>query len=154
MRSCSTALLTEKMECPAPDATEAADPGGAEPYKSSEEPEGREPDGVRFDRERARRLWEAVSGAQPAGREEGESGAPGLAAGPRRDGLPAVTALAPASSARRSGAPSSLSRRVQDLVTRSPAEFLRPSFEDVHLTTVSPRILGLVLLESDRTFPA
>ncbi|XP_052012440.1 zinc finger protein 346 isoform X3 [Apodemus sylvaticus] len=72
MRSCSTALLTEKMECPAPDATEAADPGGAEPNKSSEEPEGREPDGVRFDRERARRLWEAVSGAQPAGREEVE----------------------------------------------------------------------------------
>uniref|UniRef100_A0A8C6HE64 Zinc finger protein 346 n=1 Tax=Mus spicilegus TaxID=10103 RepID=A0A8C6HE64_MUSSI len=60
------------MECPAPDATDAADPGGAGPYKGSEEPEGREPDGVRFDRERARRLWEAVSGAQPAGREEVE----------------------------------------------------------------------------------
>ncbi|NP_001386251.1 zinc finger protein 346 [Rattus norvegicus] len=60
------------MECPVPDFTEAADPGGAGPYKSSEEPEGREPDGVRFDRERARRLWEAVSGAQPAGREEVE----------------------------------------------------------------------------------
>lgn len=76
-----------------PDFTEAADPGGAGPYKSSEEPEGREPDGVRFDRERARRLWEAVSGAQPAGREEGESGAPGFAAGLRRDGLPSVTPL-------------------------------------------------------------
>lgn len=97
MRSSSTARLAEKMECPVPDFTEAADPGGAGPYKSSEEPEGREPDGVRFDRERARRLWEAVSGAQPAGREEGESGAPGFAAGPRRDGLPSVTALAPAS---------------------------------------------------------
>lgn len=52
---------------------EAADSGGARPYKSSEEREGREPDGLRFDRERARRLWEAVSGAQPVGREEGES---------------------------------------------------------------------------------
>nr|XP_034366403.1 zinc finger protein 346 isoform X2 [Arvicanthis niloticus] len=58
------------MACPAPDATVAADPGGAGPFRSSEEPEGREPDGVRFDRERARLLWEAVSGAQPAGREE------------------------------------------------------------------------------------
>lgn len=53
---------------------EAADSGGARPYNSSEEREGREPDGLRFDRERARRLWEAVSGAQPVGREEGESG--------------------------------------------------------------------------------
>lgn len=99
MRSFLTARLAGKMECPAPDATDAADPGEAGPYKGSEEPEGREPDGVRFDRERARRLWEAVSGAQPAGREEGESGAPGLAAGPRRDGmaLPPVTPLAPAS---------------------------------------------------------
>nr|XP_034366401.1 zinc finger protein 346 isoform X1 [Arvicanthis niloticus] len=60
------------MACPAPDATVAADPGGAGPFRSSEEPEGREPDGVRFDRERARLLWEAVSGAQPAGREEVE----------------------------------------------------------------------------------
>ncbi|XP_013968470.1 zinc finger protein 346 isoform X4 [Canis lupus baileyi] len=51
---------------------EAADSGGARPYNSSEEREGREPDGLRFDRERARRLWEAVSGAQPVGREEVE----------------------------------------------------------------------------------
>ncbi|XP_053422366.1 zinc finger protein 346 isoform X2 [Nycticebus coucang] len=51
---------------------ETADGGGAGPYNSSEEREGREPDGVRFDRERARRLWEAVSGAQPVGREEVE----------------------------------------------------------------------------------
>ncbi|XP_055451818.1 zinc finger protein 346 isoform X3 [Psammomys obesus] len=58
------------MEPPAPPATEAADPGGAEAYCSPED--GREPDAVRFDRERARRLWEAVSGAQPAGREEVE----------------------------------------------------------------------------------
>ncbi|XP_051027811.1 zinc finger protein 346 isoform X3 [Acomys russatus] len=72
MRSSSTARLAGKMECAAPGATEAADPGGAGPYNSSEEPEGREPDAVRFDRERARRLWEAVSGAQPAGREEVE----------------------------------------------------------------------------------
>ncbi|XP_076795100.1 zinc finger protein 346 isoform X2 [Arvicanthis niloticus] len=72
MRSSSTAPLAEKMACPAPDATVAADPGGAGPFRSSEEPEGREPDGVRFDRERARLLWEAVSGAQPAGREEVE----------------------------------------------------------------------------------
>ncbi|XP_059118870.1 zinc finger protein 346 isoform X4 [Peromyscus eremicus] len=70
MRSSSTARLAGKMECPTPSATEAADPGGAGPYNSSEEQEGREPDGVRFDRERARRLLEAVSGAQPAGREE------------------------------------------------------------------------------------
>lgn len=73
MRSSSTARLAAKMEYPAPDAPVAADPGGAGPYKIPEEPEGREPDGVRFDRERARRLWEAASGAQPAGREEGES---------------------------------------------------------------------------------
>lgn len=78
MRSSSTAQLAEKMECPVPDFTEAADPGGAGPYRSSEEPEDREPDGVRFDRERARRLWEAVSSAQPAGREEGESGGSGV----------------------------------------------------------------------------
>lgn len=61
------------MECSTPGITEAADSGGAGQY-SSEEQEGREPDGVHFDRERARRLLEAVSGAQPAGREEGESG--------------------------------------------------------------------------------
>ncbi|XP_031214403.1 zinc finger protein 346 isoform X6 [Mastomys coucha] len=72
MRSSSTARLAAKMEYPAPDAPVAADPGGAGPYEIPEEPEGREPDGVRFDRERARRLWEAASGAQPAGREEVE----------------------------------------------------------------------------------
>nr|XP_042134457.1 zinc finger protein 346 isoform X5 [Peromyscus maniculatus bairdii] len=70
MRSSSTARLAGKMECPTPSAAEAADPGGAGPCNSSEEQEGREPDGVRFDHERARRLLEAVSGAQPAGREE------------------------------------------------------------------------------------
>ncbi|EFB17692.1 hypothetical protein PANDA_018109, partial [Ailuropoda melanoleuca] len=59
------------MEYPALGTVEAADSGGARPYNSSEEREGREPDGLRFDRERARRLWEAVSGAQPVGREEG-----------------------------------------------------------------------------------
>lgn len=52
---------------------ETADSGGAGPCTDSEEREGREPEGVRFDRERARRLWEAVSGTQPVGREEGES---------------------------------------------------------------------------------
>ncbi|KAF0883488.1 FGFR4 factor, partial [Crocuta crocuta] len=62
------------MEYPALGTVEAADSGGARPYNSSEEREGREPDGLRFDRERARRLWEAVSGAQPVGREEGEQG--------------------------------------------------------------------------------
>ncbi|XP_006976871.2 zinc finger protein 346 isoform X3 [Peromyscus maniculatus bairdii] len=72
MRSSSTARLAGKMECPTPSAAEAADPGGAGPCNSSEEQEGREPDGVRFDHERARRLLEAVSGAQPAGREEVE----------------------------------------------------------------------------------
>lgn len=82
------------MECPTPSAAEAADPGGAGPCNSSEEQEGREPDGVRFDHERARRLLEAVSGAQPAGREEGESGGSVIAAGRRRDGLPPVPALA------------------------------------------------------------
>ena len=61
------------MEYSALGTVEAADSGGALPYNSSEEREGREPDGLRFDRERARRLWEAVSGAQPVGREEGES---------------------------------------------------------------------------------
>ncbi|XP_046523670.1 zinc finger protein 346 isoform X3 [Equus quagga] len=60
------------MEYPALGAAEAADSGGARPYNSSEEREGREPDGLRFDREKARRLWEAVSGAQPVGREEVE----------------------------------------------------------------------------------
>uniref|UniRef100_A0A2K5LTE7 Zinc finger protein 346 n=1 Tax=Cercocebus atys TaxID=9531 RepID=A0A2K5LTE7_CERAT len=58
------------MAYPAPATVEAADGGGAGRYNSSEELEGQEPDGVRFDRERARRLWEAVSGAQPVGREE------------------------------------------------------------------------------------
>ncbi|XP_014641564.1 zinc finger protein 346 isoform X8 [Diceros bicornis minor] len=58
------------MEYPALGTAEAADSGGARLYNSSEEREGREPDGLRFDRERARRLWEAVSGAQPVGREE------------------------------------------------------------------------------------
>ncbi|XP_050000447.1 zinc finger protein 346 isoform X4 [Alexandromys fortis] len=76
MRSSSTARLAGKMECSTPGTTEAADPGGAGPYKSSEEQEGREPDGVHFDRERARRLLEAVSGAQPAGREEAGKGYP------------------------------------------------------------------------------
>uniref|UniRef100_A0A8C9KC31 Zinc finger protein 346 n=1 Tax=Panthera tigris altaica TaxID=74533 RepID=A0A8C9KC31_PANTA len=61
------------MEYTALGTVEAADSGGALPYNSSEEREGREPDGLRFDRERARRLWEAVSGAQPVGREEGDS---------------------------------------------------------------------------------
>ncbi|PNJ06623.1 ZNF346 isoform 7 [Pongo abelii] len=60
------------MEYPAPAAVQAADGGGAGPYNSSELLEGQEPDGVRFDRERARRLWEAVSGAQPVGREEAQ----------------------------------------------------------------------------------
>ncbi|XP_074246636.1 zinc finger protein 346 isoform X5 [Saimiri boliviensis] len=60
------------MEYPAPGTVEAADGGGAGPYNSSEEPERQEPDWVRFDRERARRLWEAVSVVQPVGREEVE----------------------------------------------------------------------------------
>ncbi|XP_016864788.1 zinc finger protein 346 isoform X8 [Homo sapiens] len=60
------------MEYPAPATVQAADGGAAGPYSSSELLEGQEPDGVRFDRERARRLWEAVSGAQPVGREEVE----------------------------------------------------------------------------------
>lgn len=63
-----------KMEYTALGTVETADSGGARPYNIAEEREGREPDGLRFDRERARRLWEAVSGAQPVGREEGESG--------------------------------------------------------------------------------
>ncbi|XP_025243357.1 zinc finger protein 346 isoform X2 [Theropithecus gelada] len=60
------------MAYPASATVEAADGGGAGRYNSSEELEGQEPDGVRFDRERARRLWEAVSGAQPVGREEAQ----------------------------------------------------------------------------------
>ncbi|XP_058533591.1 zinc finger protein 346 isoform X1 [Ochotona princeps] len=60
------------MECPALGTVEPAARGGAGPHSRSEEREGGEPDGVRFDRERARRLWEAVSGAQPVGREEVE----------------------------------------------------------------------------------
>ncbi|KAI4541373.1 hypothetical protein MG293_008515 [Ovis ammon polii] len=59
------------MEYPALGTVENADSGGARSY-NSEEREGREPDGLRFDRERARRLWEAVSGSQPVGREEVE----------------------------------------------------------------------------------
>lgn len=62
------------MEYTALGTVETADSGGAGPYNIAEEREGREPDGLCFDRERARRLWEAVSGAQPVGREEGESG--------------------------------------------------------------------------------
>ncbi|XP_020729667.2 zinc finger protein 346 isoform X2 [Odocoileus virginianus] len=60
------------MEYPALSTVENADSGGARSYNNSEEREGREPDGLRFDRERARRLWEAVSGSQPVGREEVE----------------------------------------------------------------------------------
>ncbi|KAK2118507.1 hypothetical protein P7K49_005394 [Saguinus oedipus] len=78
------------MEYPAPGTVEAADGGGAGPYNSSKELERQEPDGVRFDRERARRLWEAVSVAQPVGREEGESeaseaGSPSRAHAARRE---------------------------------------------------------------------
>uniref|UniRef100_A0A8C6E996 Zinc finger protein 346 n=1 Tax=Moschus moschiferus TaxID=68415 RepID=A0A8C6E996_MOSMO len=58
------------MEYPALGTVENADSGGARSCNNSEEREGREPDGLRFDRERARRLWEAVSGSQPVGREE------------------------------------------------------------------------------------
>nr|KAF6482720.1 zinc finger protein 346 [Molossus molossus] len=64
------------MEYPALVMVEAMDSRGARPYNSSEEREGREPDGLRFDRERACRLWEAVSGAQPVGREEAGKGYP------------------------------------------------------------------------------
>nr|XP_012321843.1 zinc finger protein 346 isoform X4 [Aotus nancymaae] len=60
------------MEYPAPGTVKAADGGGAGPYNSSEELERQEPDWVRFDRERACCLWEAVSTAQPVGREEVE----------------------------------------------------------------------------------
>ncbi|KAM5299464.1 zinc finger protein 346 isoform 5-T5 [Ctenodactylus gundi] len=56
------------MEYPALGTAEPADGGGAGPHSSPEE--GGEPDGALFDRERARRLWEAVSCAQPLGREE------------------------------------------------------------------------------------
>ncbi|EHB11360.1 Zinc finger protein 346 [Heterocephalus glaber] len=58
------------MEYPALGTVDAADGRRAEPYNSSGEREGGEPDGVRLDRERARRLWEAVSSTQPVGREE------------------------------------------------------------------------------------
>ncbi|XP_013011644.2 zinc finger protein 346 isoform X4 [Cavia porcellus] len=58
------------MEYPVLGDVDAADGGRAEPYNGSEEREGGEPDGARFDRERARRLWEAVSSTQPVGREE------------------------------------------------------------------------------------
>lgn len=80
------------MECAAVvaavDAMEAAGHGGgALPCFSSEEPESREPDGLRFDREGARRLWEAVSGAQPVGKEEGE-----LVGPPQRLEAPGPTA--------------------------------------------------------------
>ncbi|XP_004836361.1 zinc finger protein 346 isoform X4 [Heterocephalus glaber] len=60
------------MEYPALGTVDAADGRRAEPYNSSGEREGGEPDGVRLDRERARRLWEAVSSTQPVGREEVE----------------------------------------------------------------------------------
>ncbi|XP_012861474.1 zinc finger protein 346 isoform X4 [Echinops telfairi] len=64
------------MDYPALGTVEAAAGRGAGPYSSMEERAGREPDGVRCDRERARRLWEAVSGAQPVGREEAGKGYP------------------------------------------------------------------------------
>ncbi|XP_069330031.1 zinc finger protein 346 isoform X8 [Eulemur rufifrons] len=64
------------MEYSALGTVETVDDPGAGPNNSSEEREGREPDGVRFDRERARSLWEAVSGAQPVGREEAGKGYP------------------------------------------------------------------------------
>uniref|UniRef100_A0A8D2CN84 Zinc finger protein 346 n=1 Tax=Sciurus vulgaris TaxID=55149 RepID=A0A8D2CN84_SCIVU len=64
------------MEYPMLGTVETADSGGAEPCTNSEEREGREPEGVRFDHERARRLWEAVSGTQPVGREEAGKGYP------------------------------------------------------------------------------
>ncbi|KAM9252880.1 zinc finger protein 346 isoform 3-T5 [Dugong dugon] len=57
------------MEYPALGTVEAVDGGGAGPYDSSEGREGRGPDG-------ARRPWEAVSGAQPAAREEAGKGYP------------------------------------------------------------------------------
>lgn len=60
------------MEYAAFGPVQAPDSGGVLPFRSSEEPEGGEPDGLRFDRERACRLWEAASEAQPVGREEGE----------------------------------------------------------------------------------
>ncbi|KAM8765337.1 zinc finger protein 346 isoform 2-T2 [Rhynchonycteris naso] len=60
------------MEYLALGTVEAKDSGGARPYSSSEERDDREPDGLRFDRERACRLREAVSGVQPVGKEEVE----------------------------------------------------------------------------------
>ncbi|KAM6150125.1 zinc finger protein 346 isoform 2-T2 [Erethizon dorsatum] len=60
------------MEYPALGAVDAADGGRAGPYNGSGEHEGRKADGVCFDRERARRLWEAESNTQPVGREEVE----------------------------------------------------------------------------------
>ncbi|XP_048190169.1 zinc finger protein 346 isoform X3 [Perognathus longimembris pacificus] len=60
------------MEFAAPYSTAAAGCGAAGQYHGSEEREGRGPDGARSDRERARRLWEAASSAQPVGREEVE----------------------------------------------------------------------------------
>ncbi|XP_042523069.1 zinc finger protein 346 isoform X2 [Dipodomys spectabilis] len=60
------------MELAAPGSTAAAGCGAAGPYHGSEEREGRGPDGARSDRERARRPWEAESGAPPVGREEVE----------------------------------------------------------------------------------
>lgn len=151
MRSSSTARLAEKMECPPTDATEAADPGGAGPFRSSEESEGREPDGVRFDRERARLLWEAVSGAQPAGREEGESGAPGFAKWPA-----SCHSLAPASlctTIRSSELARSLAKGAGPR-NSLPCGIFPSSFRGRSLENSFPQILGLVLLESDRTFPA
>ncbi|XP_066200825.1 zinc finger protein 346 isoform X2 [Saccopteryx leptura] len=60
------------MEYLALGTVEAKDSGGARPYSSLEEQDDREPDGLRFDRERECRLWEAVSGVQPVGKEEVE----------------------------------------------------------------------------------
>ncbi|XP_066128409.1 zinc finger protein 346 isoform X4 [Saccopteryx bilineata] len=58
------------MEYLALGTVEAKDSGGARPYSSLKEQDDREPDGLHFDRERACRLWEAVSGVQPVGKEE------------------------------------------------------------------------------------
>ncbi|XP_066128407.1 zinc finger protein 346 isoform X2 [Saccopteryx bilineata] len=60
------------MEYLALGTVEAKDSGGARPYSSLKEQDDREPDGLHFDRERACRLWEAVSGVQPVGKEEVE----------------------------------------------------------------------------------
>ncbi|XP_066200828.1 zinc finger protein 346 isoform X5 [Saccopteryx leptura] len=62
------------MEYLALGTVEAKDSGGARPYSSLEEQDDREPDGLRFDRERECRLWEAVSGVQPVGKEEAGKG--------------------------------------------------------------------------------